>query len=279
MMVTANGRLHPVALTVAGSDSGGGAGVQADLRAFAYFGIFGTTVLTAVTAQNPVEVRLVHDVPDNVIAAQLATVLDAFTVGAAKTGMLARSSTVATVAACFRQHPELPLVVDPVMVATSGAKLLEPDAVNTLVSDLLPLATVITPNLPEAEILAGRELKCPCDCHKAAAELARRYTCTIVLKGGHDTGDNAEDVVSDGTVTRILCTPRIKTRTNHGTGCTLSAAIAACIAADVPLTEAIVKAKAYVLESTRTAVRVGSHTWSMGPVTSLPLDCITTRVL
>jgi hydroxymethylpyrimidine/phosphomethylpyrimidine kinase len=263
-----------VALTIAGSDSGGGAGIQADLRAFAALGVFGTSVLTAVTAQNPRAVSDVHPVSLRSVRCQLQAVLDAFAVGAVKTGMLFSASLIRTVAAALPRGPAAPpLVVDPVMVATSGARLLRDDAVHTLAEVLLPRAALITPNLPEAEILTGRPLRSPQAVRQAAVLLAERCGAAVLIKGGHDTLSPGMDVFCDGLRLFVLRAPVVADPpTAHGTGCALSAAIAAGLArGDAPL-HAVCRAKAYVLGLLRHPVRVGpDDLFAMWPAARLPL--------
>ena len=262
----------PVALTIAGSDSGGGAGIQADLRAFACFGVFGTSVITAVTAQNPREVSHVHAVTAESVRKQLRAVLGAFDVGAAKTGMLLSSELIRTVVKELEAYPRLRLVVDPVMAASSGAKLLRDDAIRTLCVKLLPRAALITPNLPEAEILLGRRLRTARAVTGAASELARRFGCFVLIKGGHNPAAPGTDFGSDGsTVWKFHAAPVEKPFTTHGTGCALSAAIAACLAAgDEPLT-AVRNGKAYVLGLIRNSRTVGGRLFAMWPPPRLPL--------
>jgi hydroxymethylpyrimidine/phosphomethylpyrimidine kinase len=257
---------RPVALTLAGSDSGGGAGIQADLRTFNAFGVHGVCVIAAITAQNPRGVTGVGAVAPRLVRQQLAAVLDAFTVGAAKTGMLFNAAIIRAVAAALAARPELPLVVDPVMVATSGARLLRDDAVAVLVARLLPRAVLVTPNLPEAELLAGRPLRSSQARRAAVRELAARFGGHVLLKGGHDPRDPATDLLAapDGTLWRLTAPAVRHPLSTHGTGCTLSAAIAAGLARQAPLLEAVRAAKAYVAAAITAGVRVGPDTFTMG---------------
>ena len=255
----------PVALTIAGSDSGGGAGIQADLRAFTFLGVFGTTALTAVTAQNPKGVTDVCPVPSASVVSQIDAVFAEFDVRAVKTGMLFSADIIGAVADRLRAHRGRWLVVDPVMVATSGAKLLQDDAIAALVEQLLPLAGLITPNRPEAEILAGRQLRSPQDARAAAVDMARRFQATVVLKGGHDEGDNVADIVTDGSRSWVMTAARIAAPTTHGTGCSLSAAAAACLARGDELQAALRQAKAYVCNALASCCRVGPDAWAMMP--------------
>lgn len=270
---------RPVALTIAGSDSGGGAGMQADLRAFAFFAVHGTAAVTAVTAQTPAAVTDVTPVPAAAVQRQMEAVLSAFHVGAVKTGVLFSAEIIRAVAAILAQHEALPLVVDPVMVATSGARLLQDDAVAVLCRDLLPRAAVITPNLPEAALICGTPLDSAAARAAAARELARRCRCIAVIKGGHADTDAAADWVSDGRQTWELSSPRVKARTTHGSGCSLSAAIAAGLAAGRDALTAIREAKAYVCGALRHVVKVGPETWAMAPPPQLDPDTVRCRAV
>lgn len=239
-----------IALTIAGSDSSGGAGIQADLKTFSAFGVYGASVITALTAQNTLGVQGVAAVAPVFIAAQLNSVLSDLDVGAIKTGMLANAEIVTTVASTLRSAPPRPLVVDPVMVATSGDVLLAPDAVSAVKQELLPLATLVTPNLAEAAILLGTGQAGNEDEMVRQGEALRSSAgCRAVLiKGGHGAGDSAIDIlVGAGGVERFV-RPWVDTPHSHGTGCTLSAAIAALLAQGAALTEAVERAKAYVWE-------------------------------
>ena len=262
----------PVALTIAGSDSGGGAGIQADLRAFRHLGVFGTAALTAVTAQNPKGVIDVHAVPPGSVTKQAEAVFAEFWVGAVKTGMLFSSELIYAVAHSLDAHREIPLVVDPVMVATSGARLLREDAVEALCTTLLPRASWITPNIPEAEIITGRALSLAADRQGAALELAARFGCAVMLKGGHAVSDRAVDFVSDGDRCWRLSSPAVQAPTTHGTGCSLSAALAACLAKGHSPLEACRAAKAYVLGSLQQCRRVGRDAWALDPPAELVAD-------
>jgi hydroxymethylpyrimidine/phosphomethylpyrimidine kinase len=242
----APGRI-PIALTIAGSDSSGGAGIQADLKTFSAFGVYGASVVTALTAQNTRGVQGVQAVPAPFVAAQVDSVLSDLDVGAIKTGMLADAAIVETVARRLRSAPPLPLVVDPVMVATSGDILLEPDAIGALKGELLPLATLITPNLAEAAVLlGGRVAESEAEMHEQARALLALGCRAVLVKGGHGTGAQAVDVLADAAGSESLTSPRIDTPHTHGTGCTLSAAVAALLAQGTGLAEAVERAKAYV---------------------------------
>ena len=245
----------PVALTIAGSDSGGGAGIQADVHTFAALGVHGASALTAVTAQNTVGVRGVHQIPVSMVAQQLDAVFDDFDVAAAKTGMLGETAVLDLVAA--RRPPRL--VVDPVMISTSGAALFR-GATSAYLHALGPAATVFTPNLPEAETLLGQSIGDIASMRDAARELAARGPRAVVVTGGHaDDPDTSTDVVCcDGEVYE-LASPRVSTPNTHGTGCTFSAAIAACLARGMPVLPSIQQAKSYV-----TRALAAAATWRLG---------------
>jgi len=251
-----------IALTIAGSDSCGGAGIQADLKTFAAFGVYGTSVITALTAQNTVGVRAIADVDPKFVAQQIDAVAEDLEIGAAKTGMLARTSVIEAVADRLRAHRLPHLVVDPVMVATSGDVLLEPDAVTCLRERIIPLATLLTPNLREAEVLTGRPVTDPVQMRDAARALLDTGARAVLVKGGHLAGD-AVDVLYDGRDFREFSAPQIETRSTHGTGCTLSAAVTACLARGFGLDEAVAAAKRYITRAIATAPGIGH---GAGPV-------------
>ena len=233
------------ALTIAGSDSGGGAGIQADLKTFSAFGVYGMSVLTAVTAQNTVGVQGVETLTPAFIRAQFESVVSDIGVDALKTGMLGTADVVAAVAAMIAESGLTNLIVDPVMVAKSGDHLLAEDAVSTLKARLLPLALVITPNVPEAETLVGGPIRTHDDMRAAAKRLHALGPRWVVVKGGHMGGTIVTDLLYDGTSFQLLDTPRIDTPHTHGTGCTFSAAMAACIAKGQSPPDAFVAAKRY----------------------------------
>lgn len=249
----------PVALTIAGSDSGGGAGIQADLKTFAANGVFGTSVVTAVTAQNTVGVDAVHVVPAAIVEAQLTAVLADLPVAAVKTGMLATAEMVALVAGRAASG-ELPdLVVDPVLVSATGHQLLEDDAVEVYRRELFPHARIITPNLREAGVLLGRELTTLDEAREGARELAGLGPDIVVVKGGHGEGPQAIDVIVTADGEHELSAGRIDTGNDHGTGCTFAAATAAGLASGRAPIEALTAAKDYV-----TRCIGGSATWTLG---------------
>jgi hydroxymethylpyrimidine/phosphomethylpyrimidine kinase len=252
-----------VALTIAGSDSGGGAGIQADLKTFEAFGVWGTSALTGVTAQNTVGVHDALVLPPALVRAQIDAVVTDLGVGATKTGMLGSAPVVEAVVAAVADHYLAPLVVDPVLVTSHGELLLEADAVGVLRRTLLPLATLLTPNLPEAEALLGRPVPGEADMPEAAEELAALGPGAVLLKGGHLDCDRAPDLLWLDGRGEWLDGPRIPGRHTHGTGCTLSAAICAQLAAGIGLRAACVEAKRFVAGAIATGVEVGR---GVGPV-------------
>ena len=230
-------------LTVAGSDSGGNAGVQADLRVFHDYGLHGCTVFAALTAQNPSGVSAVHAVPPDFVAAQLDAVLGVYGIRALKTGMLGDAAVVEAVAGRLASWPDVAKVVDPVMIATSGAKLISDGAVEALRRRLMPLATIVTPNIPEAEALCGRSAP-PAD---LARELFETYGCAALVKGGHSPGADAVDVLCEGGEVNEFSLPWVRDPVStHGTGCSLAAALAAELALGRGLADAVAGAKRYV---------------------------------
>jgi hydroxymethylpyrimidine/phosphomethylpyrimidine kinase len=254
-----------VALTIAGSDSGGGAGIQADLRTFAAHGVHGTCAITAVTAQNSVEVTDWAALAPALVVKQIETVAADMEVAAVKTGMLANAEIVAAVAETVARLRLPHLVVDPVMAAKGGHRLLTPEAERALIERLFPRAAVVTPNLPEAEALLGRTIADVAAMRVAARALIERGARAVVVKGGHLEGD-AVDVFDDGRETFELRAERIATSHTHGTGCTFSAAIAARLALGDPLPDAVRGAKAYLTEAIRGGYAVGR---GHGPVDHL----------
>ena len=267
--------VEPCVLTIAGSDSGGNAGVQADLRAFHCYGLHGCTAFAALTAQNPKGVRAVMPVPPDFIAAQLDAIFEMYAVRALKTGMLGTAEAIEAVASRLRTRPRVKKVIDPVMVATSGARLLAEDAVEAMKQLLLPLATIITPNLPEAEVLLGRPIESAADVPAAAKELSRMFGCAVLVKGGHAVergaarrgeGERAAvDVLFDGRRVHAFSRPVIKRPVStHGTGCTLAAALAAELARGAPLAKAVDGAKNFVYESIRLSYYIGRRCGVLG---------------
>lgn len=236
-----------IALTIAGSDSAGGAGIQADLKTFAALGVHGATAITALTAQNTLGVAGVHVVPPDFVIAQMKAVASDLEVGAIKIGMLATSAVIEAVAEGLQNFPGIPVVLDPVMVAASGDVLLDREAIATLKRVLLPRAVVITPNLPEgAQLLGTKEARGEDEMRAQAHELRRLGAKAVLIKGGHAKGPTATDLLLDQEGEMRLEAPRVPTRHDHGTGCTLSSAIAAELAKGATLREAVTRAKAYV---------------------------------
>jgi hydroxymethylpyrimidine/phosphomethylpyrimidine kinase len=248
--------LIPKALTIAGSDSGGGAGIQADLKTFSAFRVFGMSVITAVTAQNSLGVQGVENLPPVFVARQLRSVLEDFGADAAKCGMLSTAPIIEAVAAELTERRIEKLVVDPVMVAKSGDRLLEPEARAALSDRILPLALLVTPNLPEAEVLAGMRVAEPEDMEEAARRIHLMGPRYVLVKGGHLKGD-ATDLLWNGRDFTRFSTPRIDSPNTHGTGCTFSAAIAAGLARGQALGDAIRSAKAYVTRAIREGFQAG----------------------
>jgi hydroxymethylpyrimidine/phosphomethylpyrimidine kinase len=237
----------PIALTIAGSDSSGGAGIQADLKTFTAFGVYGASVITALTAQNTRGVQAVEAVPPSFVAAQLDSVLSDLDVGAIKTGMLADAAITETVARTLHAAPPRPLVVDPVMVATSGDVLLQPDAVDAVRKALAPLATLITPNIAEAAVLLdARRAQTEAEMRDQASALLALGCRAVLIKGGHGAGEQAVDVLAGASGVETFASPRVDTSHTHGTGCTLSAAIAALLTRGVTLPDAVRRAKDFV---------------------------------
>jgi hydroxymethylpyrimidine/phosphomethylpyrimidine kinase len=246
----------PVALTIAGSDSGGGAGIQADLKTFAALGVHGTSVITAITAQNTVTVTDILELPIEIIRAQIDAVVIDMKVDAAKTGMLASSAIIEAVASAIDAHAIRNLVVDPVMIAKGGATLLRDDAIVALRNLLLPLAAVITPNLPEAEVLLGRPVRTVDDRRQAARDLVALGPRVAVIKGGHAEGD-AVDIFWDGAQLVELRAPRIATTNTHGSGCVFSAAIVAGLAKGRDPLDAVREAKDFINSAIEQALEIG----------------------
>jgi hydroxymethylpyrimidine/phosphomethylpyrimidine kinase len=247
------------ALTIAGSDSGGGAGIQADLKTFTAFGVYGMSAVTALTAQNTVGVQGIFEVPPAFVREQIRSVMTDIGADAAKTGMLSNAAVVKAVAEAVRDFRIPNLVVDPVMVAKSGDLLLAPEARRAVREELLPLATVITPNIPEAEAFLERGIESLDAMREAARELMKTGCRWVVLKGGHlDIGNEAIDVLCNGRDLVLLRSPRLESRNTHGTGCTFASAIAAGLARGLAPPEAVKRAKEYVTEAIRNGLSMGS---------------------
>ena len=245
------------ALTIAGSDSGAGAGIQADLKTFAALGVYGTSAITAITAQNTVGVTQILELSPDLVGAQIDAVVQDIGANALKTGMLANSAIIELVAKKILEHNLPNLVVDPVMIAKSGDLLLRRDAIDALRSALIPLATVVTPNLPEAERLTGVSGSGAKEIKEAAKRIVALGAKTVVIKGGHRRGP-ATDVFYDGKMFREMRTRRIRTSNTHGTGCTFSAAIAAYLAKGATVERSVVQAKHYITRAIREGFAVGA---------------------
>jgi hydroxymethylpyrimidine/phosphomethylpyrimidine kinase len=246
----------PTALTIAGSDSGGGAGIQADLKTFSAFRVFGTSVLTALTAQNSVGVHGVFNVPPEFVVSQLDAVLSDIGADAVKVGMLSTAPIVRAVAGALSAHGHRPVVLDPVMIAKSGDPLLEPEARAALIAGMLPLAEVVTPNLHEAAALADMAVVTEADMEEAARRIGKLGPRHVLVKGGHLPGA-ATDILWDGRAFRRYTAPHLDSPNTHGTGCTLSSAIAAGLARGRPLADAVEEAKRYVTAAITAGFQAG----------------------
>ena len=253
----------PVALTIAGSDSGGGAGIQADLKTFQAFGVWGTSALTGVTAQNTVGVHDALVLPPALVRAQIDAVASDIGVSAAKTGMLGTAEVIVEVASAITRHGVRRLVVDPVLVTSHGELLLEPGAVKVMLEELVPICSVVTPNIPEAEALLGHPVQGLDGMAEAAQELVEAGAPAVLLKGGHLRGDASPDVLCTSSSLVWLEGPRVPGRHTHGTGCTLSAAICAELARGAVLEDACAEAKLFVTEAIKAGLDVGA---GVGPV-------------
>lgn len=259
-----------IALTIAGSDSGGGAGIQADLKTFQELGVFGTSALTAVTAQNTHGVTSIQAMDPAMITAQIEAVVEDFSVKAVKTGMLFSAEIIHTVADTLRSR-SIPLVIDPVMIAKGGASLLRDEAVEALKSVLLPLSTVVTPNIPEAEVLTGLRIETNADIKKAAEHILALGTSAVVIKGGHRTEAlYAEDLFMSATGEQFsVRAPWIHTKDTHGTGCTYAAALTAFLAEGQSLYQAVVSAKHFIHAAIEDGLNIGgghgpTNHWAYG---------------
>lgn len=261
------------ALTIAGSDSGAGAGIQADLKTFASLGVYGLSVVTAVTAQNTVEVAAIAEVPEEVVIAQIDTVLEDIGAHAVKTGMMSGIAIIQNTADRLEAWGIPHLVVDPVMVSKSGAPLLQPDAVNAFKRDLLPHATIITPNIPEAEVLANRKISSPEDAQEAARAIAALGPGVVIIKGGHMEGPAVDLVFAEGQFTPMEG-QRIETKNTHGTGCTYSAAMTAFLAMGIETMESIRLAKRYIENALRQSYAIGEGHSPVNHFAPLPSDIV-----
>lgn len=243
-------------LTIAGSDSSGGAGIQADLKTFAAHGTFGMSVITAVTAQNTQGVTMVQDIDAGVIEAQIDAVFDDIRVDAVKIGMVSRPEIIKTIADRLRYYKPQIVVLDPVMISKSGYPLLAPDACATLIKELLPLATLVTPNLPEAEVISGMKVATKEEMRFVAERILELGAKAVLVKGGHLNG-SADDLLFDGSTERWFMGERIDTQNTHGTGCTLSSSLAANLAKGLSLEGAVAASKAYVTEAIEYSLPIG----------------------
>jgi len=261
----------PIALTIAGSDSGGGAGIQADLKTFAALGVHGACAITAITAQNTLGVNEILELPVSLIRAQVDAVVSDLGADAAKTGMLSSAQIIEAVGAAVEEHGIARLVVDPVMVAKGGAKLLRDEAVTALKSRLLPLAAVVTPNLPEAMVLLGREIRTPEERRRAARDIFALGPRAVVVKGGHADGELAIDAYFDGDREEELVAPRAPTANTHGSGCAFSAAIAAGLAKGEDPWSAVQGAKEFITGAILHALEIGHGHGPVNPIYRLGL--------
>ncbi len=245
-------------LVIAGSDSSGGAGIQADIKTATALGAYAMTAITAVTVQNTQGVHAVHPIPVNIVRAQIVSALEDIGADAIKIGMLGSSEVIRAVAQTLSTYAsDIPLVVDPVMEAKGGASLLEDDAPNTLMTSLFPLAVLITPNTPEASRLTGLPIESVADCLQAGQSLLATGAQAVLVKGGHLEGETVTDVLVSKSGSQRLTAPRLNTTSTHGTGCTLATAIAVGLAQGMPLIEAIRRARSYVQDAIRTAPGFG----------------------
>jgi hydroxymethylpyrimidine/phosphomethylpyrimidine kinase len=257
----------PVALTIAGSDSGGGAGIQADLKTFAALGVHGTTAIACLTAQNPKRVLAVQPCPPRLLARQIEAVFAELPPRAAKAGLLYSAANVRLVADFWAKLPAaaVPLIVDPVMLATSGARLLPPAAQRIMLNQLLPQATLVTPNLDEAEILADQTIREPEEMRRAARKIFSRFGCAVLVKGGHlGHAREAVDIFFDGQTELLLSAPFVRGLPTHGTGCTYSAAICAGLALGRTLPQAVELGKHFITAAIAASHRIGTH-FALGP--------------
>jgi hydroxymethylpyrimidine/phosphomethylpyrimidine kinase len=249
-------------LTIAGSDSCGGAGIQADLKTFSAHKVYGMSIITAVTAQNTQGVFAVHDIPTDMIKKQIEVIFDDIHVDAVKIGMVSKTETIKAIADTLSKYSVQNLVIDPVMVSKSGFHLLQPEAKEALINYLLPMATLVTPNLPEAEVITGLKISTLEDMKKSADLIRKIGPKYVLIKGGHLDGE-ATDILYDGNEFIYYNSPRINTKNTHGTGCTLSSAIASNLGNGLPMKEAIEKAKLYITGAIENSFPIGK---GVGPV-------------
>ncbi len=256
------------ALTIAGSDSSGGAGIQADIKTMTCNGVFAMSAITALTAQNTTGVTAIQEVPPDFLKEQIKDVVTDIFPDAVKTGMVSSSALIKTIAESIREFNLKNIVVDPVMVATSGAKLISDEAIETLKKELLPLSTVITPNIPEAQVLYGSEITSEKEMQKAAEGISKKFNCAVLLKGGHNLND-ANDYLFDGTEGTWFYGKRIENPNTHGTGCTLSSAIASNLAKGISLAQSVKNSKDYISGALEAMLDLGKgagplmHNWNL----------------
>jgi len=243
-------------LTIAGSDSSGGAGIQADLKTFSAHGVYGMSVVTAITAQNTQGVMAVQDITADIVSKQIEAIFEDIRVDALKIGMTSQISTINAISEGIKRYTPSNIVLDPVMVSKSGYHLLQQSAIEALINVLLPLAQVVTPNIPEAEVITGMKISCIADMEKAAKAIYRMGPKSVLIKGGHLERE-ATDLLFDGTGFTYFKGKRIDTRNTHGTGCTLSAAIASNLAAGCPVKEAVTRAKEYITTAIENSLSIG----------------------
>ena len=253
------------ALSIAGSDSSGGAGIQADMKTMSAHGVYAMTAITALTAQNTTGVTGIFEVTPAFLSDQLDAVFTDIFPDAVKIGMVSSAALIRVIAQKLTAYQARHIVVDPVMVATSGSKLIQDEAIDTLKAELLPIAEVVTPNIPEAEILSGMEIRCPQDMEQAARAISETYHCAVLLKGGHDLNDANDLLYKDGTSTWFHG-KRIDNPNTHGTGCTLSSAIASNLACGMELEDAVHSAKAYISGALAAMLNLGK---GRGPMNHL----------
>ena len=257
-------------LSIAGSDSSGGAGIQADLKTMCAHGVYGMTAITALTAQNTLGVGAVQQVPASFLGAQIDACLSDIPADAVKIGMLPEKQQVKIVAEKLRQYKQKNVVVDPVMISTSGRRLMDQEASLVMEQELFPMSTLITPNIPEAKALIGREIVSKSDMEQAARDLAEKYGCSVLIKGGHSIEDASDVLYENGSLTWFE-NKRINNKNTHGTGCTLSSAIASNLAMGYSLTEAVSRAKAYITAAITANLDLGRGN---GPLNHMVADFI-----
>ena len=254
--------MRKTALTIAGSDSSGGAGIQADIKTMMANGVYAMSAITALTAQNTTGVSAIFNATPEFLGQELDSVFTDIFPDAVKIGMVSDRELISVIARKLKKYQARNIVVDPVMVATSGARLISEDAVDTLKQELFPLATVLTPNIPEAEVLSGRKIKNAQDMESAAEKIVEEYGCAVLLKGGHRIND-ANDFLCTGEKKVWICGERVENPNTHGTGCTLSSAIASNLAKGAGMEEAVQKAKEYLTEALKEQLDLGAGSGPM----------------